>query len=381
MTSVPKETRRAYLDWARGIAVLLMIEAHTIDAWTRLADKGTLAYGYGTVFGGFAAPMFLWLAGLGVVLSAARTLDRTGSRAEAVRAVCTRGVEIFLLGFLFRLQAFVVSPGSHPVTLFRVDVLNVMGPAMAAAGLVFALHVGTTGRVLVYSVLAIAVAMATPIVRAAGWVGRLPLFMQWYLQPTGDFSTFMLFPWAAFVFAGAASGVLVASIRDSAAERRLQVVLGLAGIALIALGYYSATRPTIYSVPSSFWASSPAFFALRLGVLMVALSTLAMVDRRIAGTRAAAWLAPVAAMGRASLFIYFIHVELVYGYASWLWRHRLPLWAWAIAYVAFAVLMYRAIGWRDAWLARRRRAAARCECQRGCSLGSLLETHPWRAPT
>ena len=29
--------RRAYIDWARGIAVLVMIEAHTTDAWTRAA--------------------------------------------------------------------------------------------------------------------------------------------------------------------------------------------------------------------------------------------------------------------------------------------------------------------------------------------------------
>ena len=29
--------RRAYVDWARGIAVLVMIEAHTVDAWTRLS--------------------------------------------------------------------------------------------------------------------------------------------------------------------------------------------------------------------------------------------------------------------------------------------------------------------------------------------------------
>lgn len=52
-------------------------------------------------------------------------------------------------------------------------------------------------------------------------------------------------------------------------------------------------------------------------------------------------------MGRNSLFIYWIHVELVYGYASWGWRHRLPLWGTAIGFVLFSVLMYRAIGWRD----------------------------------
>jgi hypothetical protein len=58
-------------------------------------------------------------------------------------------------------------------------------------------------------------------------------------------------------------------------------------------------------------------------------------------------LDPLARLGRSSLFIYWIHVELVYGYASWGWRHRLPLWGTAIAYVLFCVVMYRAIGWRD----------------------------------
>ena len=28
--------RRGYIDWLRGISVLIMIEAHTLDAWTRL---------------------------------------------------------------------------------------------------------------------------------------------------------------------------------------------------------------------------------------------------------------------------------------------------------------------------------------------------------
>jgi succinate dehydrogenase hydrophobic anchor subunit len=52
-------------------------------------------------------------------------------------------------------------------------------------------------------------------------------------------------------------------------------------------------------------------------------------------------------MGRASLFIYWIHVELVYGYASWLWRGQLPLWGALAAFMVFAALMYAAIGLRD----------------------------------
>src|SRR6185295_8409480 len=105
--------RRAYIDWARGIAVLVMIEAHAVDAWTRAADKTGHVYRDATILGGFAAPMFLWLAGLGVVFAATRTAERTGRRAQAVEAIVRRGLVIYLLAFLFRLQAFVVSPGNH----------------------------------------------------------------------------------------------------------------------------------------------------------------------------------------------------------------------------------------------------------------------------
>ena len=126
MIAASLSSRRRYIDWARGIAVLIMIQAHALDAWTRHADRRSLTFGYFLVLGGFAAPMFLWLAGLGLVLSAERVLEKTGRRSGAAEAIVRRGAEIFILAFLFRIQAFIISPGSSPVTLFRVDILNVM---------------------------------------------------------------------------------------------------------------------------------------------------------------------------------------------------------------------------------------------------------------
>jgi len=38
-------SRLDWLDWLRGVAVLIMIEAHTVDAWTRVADRSTLVFG------------------------------------------------------------------------------------------------------------------------------------------------------------------------------------------------------------------------------------------------------------------------------------------------------------------------------------------------
>jgi len=365
--------RRAYIDWARGLAVLLMIEAHTTDAWTRAVDKKSVLYRDANILGGFAAPMFLWLAGLAVVLAATRTAERTGSRAQAVEAIVRRGLIIFILAFLFRIQAFIVSPGNHVVTIFRVDILNIMGPAIVAAGLAWSIASSTATRVAVLSAIAAAVSLLTPIVRASALVDHLPVGFQWYMRPAGELTVFTLWPWAGFVFAGGAVGALLAPARDDGAERRVNAAIGVAGAALILLGFYTAARPSIYAA-SSFWTSSPTWFAIRVGILMLALSWLYGLGQLVGQPdpasspqvnglfRAVAWSwqAPLERLGRHSLFIYWIHVELVYGYSSWLWRHRLPLWGTAIAYVLFCVLLYRAIGWRDRfvdfWRARPRGA-------------------------
>jgi uncharacterized membrane protein len=198
------------------------------------------------------------------------------------------------------------------------------------------------------------------------------VWFQWYLRPAGELTVFTLLPWAGFVFAGGATGALLATARDERSERGVNAAIAVTGAALIALGFYTARRPSIYTA-ASFWTSSPTWFAIRTGILMLALSWIYGLEQLVGrrehtsaqhprGLRALAlsWQTPLERLGRHSLFIYWIHVELVYGYSSWLWRQRLPLWGTAIAYVLFSVLMYHAIGWRDRfvdfWRARPRGA-------------------------
>src|SRR4029079_16986945 len=104
-------------------------------------------------------------------------------------------------------------------------------------------------------------------------------------------------------------------------------------------GFYAAGRPSIYAA-SSFWTSSPTWFAIRVGILMLALTVIYGCEQVFVAFRGRATAAdPLARFVQNSLFIYGIHVELVYGYASWMWRHRLPLWGTAIAFTLFCVLM------------------------------------------
>jgi uncharacterized membrane protein len=320
-----------------------MIEAHTLDAWTRVSDRSSTLFRDAMVLAGFAAPLFLWLAGITLVLSADSARRRGRTRREAADAVCRRGLEIFVLAFLFRLQAFFVSPGAHPVTLFRVDILNIMGPAIVAAGLVVLVAETRVVAFAMFALTATAVALLTPLVWTATSVNRLPIWVQWYIRPSGDNTTFTGFPWMGFVFAGAAAGVLLAAGRAKA-EPRTHLRLALAGGLLTLLGFYTASRPSIYH-ESSFWTTSPSYFAVRVGVLMVALAVVYFVERSTATWRLT--LSPLARLGRQSLFVYWIHVELVYGYATWAIRKRLPFWGAVAAYALFAAAMYFAVVLRD----------------------------------
>jgi uncharacterized membrane protein len=231
--------------------------------------------------------------------------------------------------------------------LVRVDILNIMGPALVAVGLLWGATRTTRGMVWACAAITLAIATVTPVVRTATALDVLPLWVQWYLRPAGEQTTFVAFPWAGFVFAGAAVGALVAAADGVGCERRVQLGVAATGAGLVAIGLYTATKPSIYA-QSSFWTSSPTYFAIRVGILMLLLPLSSVVDRMSRErTTIASVLQPLEALGRSSLFVYWIHVELVYGYATWPIHNRLPLAAAIGAWGAFSALMYAAVAAKE----------------------------------
>jgi uncharacterized membrane protein len=347
-SSAGGSARRAYIDWARGFAVLIMIQAHVLDAWTAPSERGSAWFAAFNLLGGLAAPMFLWLAGLSLVLAAERRLARTGDRSGAARSLLRRGAEIFVLAFGFRLQAFIVSPGNPLVSLLRVDILNIMGPAMMAAALIWGAARRPAVAAAILGGCAALIAMVTPLVRNASWLHLLPSVVQWYLSPNGNHSTFTLFPWSGFLFAGAVAGMMLARV-DRLVEGAALRWVAAAGAALMLGGYLASLLPAIYA-DSSFWHTSPTYFAIRVGLLMVSLAVLFRLSPVAAYLPTAAGV--LATFGRHSLFVYWIHVELVYGYATMLVHHRLTFWTEALAYVAFCSALYWSIALKNAIVGR-----------------------------
>ena len=307
-------SRRTYLDVLRGVTVLIRMEAHVIDSWTRAADRGSRAFGYSLILGGFAAPLFLFLAGVAVAMSAGSKARRSGDARAAAAAVRRRGLQIFALAFLFRFQAFVLSNGPA-WTLLKVDILNVMGPAIMVAATLWFVCGSFRARLAAFGLGTAAIVLATPVIRSIGALAALPDPIEGYLRPIPNLAAltnFTLFPWSGFVMAGAALGVILDAARTPEQDRRVNLAFLAGGLAVAVAAFEASFFPPIHP-RSSFWTTSLSFFFIRAGLMTAAIGAAWLWEQR--PTHGRRW-SPLQVLGTSSLFIYWIHVEMVYGLIS-----------------------------------------------------------------
>jgi uncharacterized membrane protein len=333
-------SRRTYLDWLRGLAVLIMVEAHLFDAWVRLADRSERPYQWAMVVGGFSAPLFLFLAGVAMALAAGSRLRKGLTTSDVAAMARRRGWQILGLAFLFRLQSFIISGGPFPQTLLKVDILNVMGLSMVLAAVVWGLGSRDPWRGAALAAVALIVAMVTPFVRSASIVGDMPYAIQWYFRAVPGSGAFTLFPWVGFLLLGMVIGLWLDRARTDTDERAVLTAMAIAGPVIAVAGYLSAYLPPVYS-GTTFWTGSPTYFFVRLGVLITAIPIAYAWSAYFRG-----W-SPLRDFGVASLFVYWIHVEMVYGVVS-LWIHRSLTFEQAVlSYGAFCLFLFGLVKLKD----------------------------------
>ena len=350
-----KPGRKAYLDWLRGVAVIVMVAAHVTDAWTRVEDREWTLYGYTVIIAGLASPLFLFLAGLTLSLAASTRAVAVGHAAAASTAL-KRGLQIFALAFLFRLQSQLLGWGPL-INFLKVDILNVMGIAMVAAALLWGMSSHRLARITLFALATAAVTMATPLVREWGALAALPDAIESYLRPMPGRTAFALFPWAGFLLGGTIAGELIQAAPAGHDERRLQNGFLITGAAGAAIAYALSFQPSIYP-NANFWTSSPTFFFMRLGLSTILLPVAWWIDRFHAVVRDVAdssgrRLPPdvpgrvITTLGRSSLFVYWIHVEMAYGSIALPLRRALPLELSLLGTAMLCAMLYWIVRWKD----------------------------------
>jgi len=338
--SMPRSPRRPYIDWLRGVAVLFMIEWHVVDAWMNDASRQGGSFTALALVGGLAAPLFLFLAGVAIPFAAASQQRKGLSLREAAWALQKRGWQVFLIAHVFRLQSFLWNPWARVDSIFKPDILNILGLGMVLTAWCWGRASTLRQRVLWLLVPAALILLLAPLSRGWWWPTLLYPRLEAYIRPN-SWGQFTLFPWVAFVFVGACIGEWIAQPRPAAQERRFHGQLAVAGAAAIIVGALSALFLPSPFARATFWTTSVDYFLVRTGLMTMALAG-AWVW--MSGARATRW-SPVVLFGQTSLFVYWVHVELAYGMFSAGWKRSLTLPETAVAYVAFTVLMLFAARW------------------------------------
>ena len=334
MTDAPQARRRDYLDWLRGVAVLLMIAAHMLDSWVGEPDRSTALYRFAIAVGGMGTVFFLLLAGVAVGLSAGSKLRRSGSANAAFLAVVRRGLELFALAFVFRVQALFVGWSPNARDLLKVDILNIMGPSIVLAALLWRVGGTLRRRAVTFAVATAAIAFATPVIRTLDWSG-LPDPLEAYIVPVSGLSNLVFLPWAGLVSFGAFLGVAIDAAIAPDRERVLNTRFAIGGGLLAGLALAASYLPSPFA-NSYFWTTSPAYFFLRAGLTTMAIAAAYLWTSRF--VRRGQW-SPLMQLGWTSLFIYWIHVELIYGLISRPIHRTLSLPQAVVAYVFFTGFM------------------------------------------
>lgn len=344
--AAPSKPRLSYIDWMRGLACLLMFQTHCYDSWLGGQARQSRFFMYSQLGGTFPAPLFLFLAGISFALVTDKLRQKNLSPSQIARSTIRRGAEIFGFGLLFRLQEYLISWGWAPKSdLLRVDILNTIGLSMMLMGLLCWIVLALTSSqentaegaaslprlwrqgwgiplrtLLVLAALgtSLLISLLTPLL----WTTWRPRFLPWplesYLNGVHNLGMpqpwlFPIFPWTGFAFAGLAVGFILQNPWTRAREPKVFFSLGAAGVALIEFSRWLDAQPRQLYPVYDYWHTSPEFFIVRVGILLVILTGAYVWCR---WGLAQAGFSPLIQLGQASLLVYWVHIEFVYGRVS-----------------------------------------------------------------
>jgi len=342
MPDPAKPERFAYIDWMRGFACLLMFEVHGYDSWLTDSLRQSQFYRWSQFSGTIAAPIFLFLAGASLALVSDRMRQKGATPNQVERRMVWRGFEIVGLGYLLRLQEYLMGLPKSPWTdLLRVDILNTIGISLVLMALVWRLCRNRRTTATVSLAISAGIVLATP----ALWTTLRPTWLPWYLESyingvhtygVPQFWLFPIFPWTGFAFAGVALGCF---LFDSWATKHIAktiVILGALGVALLFISTALDNLPVHFYAVYDYWHTSPNFFLARVGVLLIFFPVSYAWCRWGLG---AAKVRPVVWLGQTSLLVYWVHIVFVYGHLSIMRKHEQTIPGATAGIIAVAVAM------------------------------------------
>jgi hypothetical protein len=321
--------RLEYLDWLRGIGATIMLHGHVWDSFLRDDLRNRGPYIFSQFMGGMPPAIFLFLTGVTLAFLMDSSERKGMAPVERVKTAFRRSGYLFFLAFAFRVQLWIFGIPAPWRDLFRVDILNCMGFAIAVLSAMAIFP--TRQRAKAAAVAGLAIACVSPLISQLHWEA-VPWLIRNYIVP--DYRTFGFFPWGAYLAFGLSAGSVIRAIPPDATDRAMQWAAML-GIGAILVCHYLDSLPYKFYAQSEYWLNNPLQIVTKQGVTLVILSA-AFVWTRYAAGAGWSW---VRQFGTTSLLVYWVHIELVYGRELFFLKNNLNEAQTLVAAVCVILLM------------------------------------------
>ncbi len=311
-----KTGRIHFLDVMRGVAVVVMVIGHSIDSVLSVDARTTEAFRLYDAVRGFTAPIFLFVAGFAFTVVTERKWELYHTWSKPFRSRVSKVLLLLVIGYALHLPFYswhkLLTQGGPQdyAQLFQADVLH----CVAFSLLVLQAFVMLSQTPRIFAIITGAVTtlmvLTTPFIWSIDFARHVgPVLAPYFNQST--MSIFPVFPYAAFMFAGAMVGHFFLAARREDQERKFFFRVMVFSLAAAVCGVVFDLLPVTLYPPHDYWKASPNFFLLRLSAVLF-VTTGFFYLRRLPDVLER----PVLALGQASLLVYTAHLVIVYGSAA-----------------------------------------------------------------
>lgn len=307
-----QKSRFLYIDLLRGWAVIVMIEVHVFNAFLIPALREEAWFKVLNFINGLVAPSFLFISGFSFVLIAQRKWKEYLSFSPIFWKQVGRILQVLAVGYALHLPFFsfnkLMSISWQEWGVFwKIDVLHAIAVSLMTL-LLMVLIMRTQKRYFIaVAVLAAIIIGGSPLMYDRNLDHLLPEPISNYLTAAHR-SQFPLFPWMGFVLCGALTSQVLVWWKERMDERTIFRRFFIAGTASIILSILVDIVPFSVYPDHNFWRASPEFFFIRLGIVMILLSTLWYWEQTARSTPSL-----VSVVGSESLLAYAGHLLVIYG--------------------------------------------------------------------
>lgn len=308
-----EKPRLQFIDLLRGFAIVIMIEVHVFNALLIPSFKQEGWFIVLNFINGLVAPSFLFISGFAFIISSQKNLPGLRSFNKDFWKKLSRILLILFVGYSLHIPFFSLkklitqSTPDQLLGFYNVDVLQNI--AVGLLFLFFTRLIIKSDKVFYYFIMitGLFIAISSPFFWSINFSLFFPVPIANYLNPWNG-SYFPLFPWMAFLLAGAVHCILYLKARENNEEKKFIRITLILGIVMVAIGHFYLSD----IFPESYRSIKPhpVFFFQRLGYVYIFLTSCWYYIN--SWEKINPVLSYVVVTGRESLLIYWLHLQIIY---------------------------------------------------------------------